>query len=43
MASIREKIELADIPVPFRGLPMAFIIAGMIALAFTGFSGLITL
>jgi Na+-translocating ferredoxin:NAD+ oxidoreductase subunit A len=43
MASIREKIELADIPAPFRGLPMAFIIAGMIALAFTGFSGLITL
>jgi electron transport complex protein RnfA len=43
MASIREKIELADVPEPFRGLPMAFIISGMIALAFTGFSGLITL
>jgi len=43
MASIREKIELADVPAPFRGLPMAFIISGMIALAFTGFSGLITL
>jgi electron transport complex protein RnfA len=43
MASIREKIELADIPAPFRGLPVAFIIAGMIALAFTGFSGLIAL
>lgn len=43
MASIREKLELADVPVPFRGLPIAFIIAGLIALAFTGFSGLITL
>ena len=43
MASIREKIELADVPVPFKGLPMAFIITGMIALAFTGFAGLITL
>ncbi|MBZ0157402.1 MAG: electron transport complex subunit RsxA [Alphaproteobacteria bacterium] len=43
MASIREKIELADVPAPFRGLPMAFIITGLIALAFTGFSGLITL
>jgi Na+-translocating ferredoxin:NAD+ oxidoreductase subunit A len=43
MASIREKIELADVPAPFKGLPMAFIISGMIALAFTGFSGLITL
>jgi Na+-translocating ferredoxin:NAD+ oxidoreductase subunit A len=43
MASIREKIELSDVPGPFKGLPMAFIISGMIALAFTGFSGLITL
>ncbi|MBF0328974.1 MAG: electron transport complex subunit RsxA [Nitrospirae bacterium] len=43
MASIREKLELADIPAPFRGLPMAFIVSGLIALAFTGFSGLITL
>jgi len=43
MASIREKLELADVPLPFRGLPIAFITAGLIALAFTGFSGLITL
>ena len=43
MASIREKLELADVPKPFRGLPMAFIVAGLIALAFTGFAGLITL
>lgn len=43
MASIREKLELADVPVPFKGLPMAFVITGLIALAFTGFSGLITL
>lgn len=43
MASIREKIELAEVPAPFKGLPMAFVTAGLIALAFTGFSGLITL
>lgn len=43
MASIREKLEVADVPRPFRGLPIAFILAGLIALAFTGFSGLITL
>jgi electron transport complex protein RnfA len=43
MASIREKLELADVPVAFKGLPMAFVITGLIALAFTGFSGLITL
>ncbi len=43
MASIREKLELADVPRPFRGLPISFITAALIALAFTGFSGLITL
>jgi electron transport complex protein RnfA len=43
MASIRERLELADVPGPFKGLPMAFVITGLIALAFTGFSGLITL
>ena len=43
MASIREKLELADIPAPFKGMPISFIVAGLIALAFTGFSGLITL
>ncbi len=43
MASIREKLELADVPVPFRGLPIAFVVTGLVALAFTGFSGLITL
>ncbi|MCK5286640.1 MAG: electron transport complex subunit RsxA [Thermodesulfovibrionia bacterium] len=43
MASIREKLELANVPAPFRGLPIAFVVAGLIALAFTGFAGLITL
>ncbi len=43
MASIREKLELADIPGPFKGLPISFIVSGMIALAFAGFSGLITM
>jgi electron transport complex protein RnfA len=43
MASIREKLELADVPAPFKGLPIAFVTTGLIALAFTGFSGLITL
>jgi Na+-translocating ferredoxin:NAD+ oxidoreductase subunit A len=43
MASIREKLELADVPEPFKGLPIAFVVTGLIALAFTGFSGLIKL
>jgi electron transport complex protein RnfA len=43
MASIRERLELARVPRPFQGLPIAFVAAALIALAFTGFSGLITL
>jgi electron transport complex protein RnfA len=43
MASIREKLELAEIPSSFQGLPISFIVTGLIALAFLGFSGLITL
>ncbi|MBI5203653.1 MAG: hypothetical protein HZA11_01915, partial [Nitrospirae bacterium] len=43
MASIREKLELAEVPRPFRGLPIAFVVEGLIALAITGFSVLITL
>lgn len=41
MASIRERLDLAQVPRPFKGLPMAFVTASLIALAFTGFSGLI--
>ena len=41
MASIHEKLELADIPKSFQGLPIAFVVTGLIALAFMGFSGMI--
>ena len=41
MASIREKLELADVPKAFKGTPIAFVVTGLIALAFAGFSGLI--
>lgn len=40
MTSIREKLEMAKIPEPLKGAPMAFIIAGLMSLAFLGFSGL---
>ncbi len=40
MAGIREKLELADIPKPLQGIPIAFIMAGLMAIAFLGFSGL---
>ena len=40
MSSIREKLELADIPPALKGEPIAFIVAGLIAVAFFGFSGM---
>jgi electron transport complex protein RnfA len=41
MASLREKLRLADVPKPLEGLGIAFILAGCLALAFLGFSGMI--
>jgi Na+-translocating ferredoxin:NAD+ oxidoreductase subunit A len=41
MASLREKLRLADVPKPLEGLGVAFILAGCLALAFLGFSGMI--
>ncbi|MCI1943780.1 electron transport complex protein RnfA [Clostridium luticellarii] len=43
MASLREKLRLADVPKPLEGLGVAFILAGMLALSFLGFSGMISL
>ena len=40
MSNVRERIELAQIPESFKGLPIAFMTAGQFALAFLGFSGL---
>lgn len=40
-AGIREKLEIADIPEPFKGFPIALISASMMAMAFLGFSGLV--
>jgi Na+-translocating ferredoxin:NAD+ oxidoreductase subunit A len=40
MACVREKLEVCRVPATFKGLPIAFIVAGLFALAFLGFSGL---
>lgn len=40
-AGIREKLELDDVPRAFRGTPIALITAGILAMAFMGFSGLV--
>ena len=41
MAGIREKIEFNDIPKPFKGSGIVLVTAGLMAIAFFGFSGII--
>lgn len=41
MAGIREELEAADIPEPMKGAGITLIIAGIMALGFSGFAGLI--
>lgn len=40
-AAMRERLECADIPLPFKGVSIAMITAGLMSLAFMGFAGLI--
>lgn len=41
LAAIREKLELANVPKPFKGVPIAMIAIGLMAMSFLGFSGLV--
>jgi electron transport complex protein RnfA len=41
MAGIREELEFADVPKALQGAPMTLLVAGMLALAFMGFAGLL--
>lgn len=41
LAGLREKMEHNDIPEPFRGMPTVLLTAGLMAIAFCGFSGLL--
>ncbi len=40
-ASLRERLDAADVPAPFRGSAIAMVTAGLMSLAFMGFSGLV--
>jgi len=42
-AAMRERLAAADVPVPFKGASIAMITAGLMSLAFMGFSGLVKL
>lgn len=39
-AGIRERVEAADVPLPFKGVAIAMVTAGLMSLAFMGFAGL---
>ena len=42
MASIRERLELSEVPALARGMAIVFLVAGCLSLAFMGFAGLFT-
>ena len=39
-AALRERLESADVPAAFKGAPIALVTAGLMALAFSGFTGM---
>ncbi|MCB1774943.1 MAG: electron transport complex subunit RsxA [Gammaproteobacteria bacterium] len=41
-AGLRERLALASVPAAFSGTPIAFLVAGLLSLAFMGFAGLTT-
>jgi Na+-translocating ferredoxin:NAD+ oxidoreductase subunit A len=40
MAGLRQKLEMADVPPALQGKPIAFLIAGIMSIAFLGFAGM---
>lgn len=43
IAGLREKLEFGDVPEVLKGVPVTLIVAGIMAMAFMGFSGLISM
>jgi len=41
-AALRERVAAADVPQPFKGAAIGMIVAGLMSLAFMGFSGLVS-
>ena len=40
MSGVRERLAYADVPGPLRGIPIAFVCTGLMAMAFLGFAGM---
>lgn len=43
MAGLRQKMKYSDIPQPFQGVPIAMIVTGVLAMAFMGFAGMVSI
>jgi len=43
MSGVRERLARADVPEPLKGMPIAFICTGLMAMAFLGFTGMLAL
>ncbi len=41
MSGVRERLAMVDVPAPLRGMPIAFISTGLMAMAFLGFAGMV--
>jgi electron transport complex protein RnfA len=39
LSGLRERLDHADVPAPFKGVPIALLTAGVMSLAFYGFTG----
>ncbi len=40
-AGLREQLDLVSVPKGMRGIPIALVVAGLLAMAFMGFSGIV--
>jgi Na+-transporting NADH:ubiquinone oxidoreductase subunit E len=43
MAGLRQKMRYSDVPAPFKGVAIAMIVTGVLAMAFMGFAGMVTI
>ncbi|MFH1616700.1 MAG: Rnf-Nqr domain containing protein [Planctomycetota bacterium] len=43
MAGLRQKMRYSNIPMPFEGVPIAMIVTGVLAMAFMGFAGMVSI
>ncbi|MHC4221230.1 MAG: Rnf-Nqr domain containing protein [Planctomycetota bacterium] len=43
MAGLRQKMRYSDVPQPFQGVPVAMIVTCVLAMAFMGFAGMVSI